>query len=540
MSETRLSFVVPARNEETLIGEVLEAILASVARASGLSRKDLRLPDTSFEVIVTDDASEDGTAAIVRAFADDVGVRLVSCVGGTGAAARNAGVAASAGRVLCFVDADTIVPENAVDRIVELHEDEGRCLVLYRLASREPGFRAWLWWTFWGLARRLPLARAKSMPAFMSCDRAHFESYGPFDERWAIAEEWPLTRAAYWYHRERFLYDRSLTARTSSRRMELQPFGYLRTFLKWVSVVLVAWARRTDAYDRIRHETGIDDARKDDDHHGYRLRALRRLRIVRELAERAYFLLCLALGWLLRSGRYSKARIVSQDGELQVRKYRLFYAPLLVRMGGLLVRILDTGVRVLPQRDWEERERRVYRSLYSTSIRIDVDGMLVLPCLAGETLAILLEDPELEESVRKTAIERAVVALAEFHRLGFTHGDAMAENVLVDLDAGVAHWFDFETTHDPSRPMAWRRADDVRALLVTCLVRTTAERRAEILGLILDVYADEGVTRLLAARFASVWRRPLTLHLAQAALSLQCYREIAGLLRERLDGGVRG
>ena len=93
------------------------------------------------------------------------------------------------------------------------------------------------------------------MPAFMSCDRAHFESYGPFEESWLIAEEWPLTGAAYRCHRERFLYDRSLTGHTSSRRMELQPFGYLRTFLKWVTVVLVAWAR-SDAYDRIRHRAG--------------------------------------------------------------------------------------------------------------------------------------------------------------------------------------------------------------------------------------------------------------------------------------------
>jgi glycosyltransferase involved in cell wall biosynthesis len=264
MSEIRLSFVIPARNEEALIGEVLEAILASVARSSGVSRHDLWLPDTSFEIVVADDASEDATAAIVRAFADDAGVRLLACVAGTGAAARNAGVAASTGRVLCFVDADTIVPENAVDRILKLHETEGKCLVLYRLASREPGIRAWLWWTVWALARRLPLARAKSMPAFMSCDRTHFESYGPFVESWLIAEEWPLTWAAYRHHRERFLYDRSLTARTSSRRMELQRFGYLRTFLKWVTVVLVARARN-DAYDRIRHE----------DHHGYRLRARR-------------------------------------------------------------------------------------------------------------------------------------------------------------------------------------------------------------------------------------------------------------------------
>jgi glycosyltransferase involved in cell wall biosynthesis len=254
MTEPRLSVVIPARNEEALIGEALEAILASVAQAAGVTRNDLWLPDTPFEVVVVDDGSEDGTAAIVGRFVDEAGVRLVPCGGRTCAAARNVGTAACSGRVLCFVDADTIVPGNAVDRILELHEDEGRCLVLYRLASREPGIRAWAWWSFWGLARCLPLARAKSMPAFMSCDRAHFESYGPFRESWTIAEEWPLTGAAYRHHPERFLYDRSLTALTSSRRMELQPFGYVRTFVKWVSVVLFPWAR-TSHTDRIRHET---------------------------------------------------------------------------------------------------------------------------------------------------------------------------------------------------------------------------------------------------------------------------------------------
>jgi hypothetical protein len=126
--------------------------------------------------------------------------------------------------------------------------------VLYRLVSRERGIRAWLWWTFWGFARLLPLARAKSMPALMSCDRTHFETYGPFDESVMTAEEWPLTQAAYRYHRERFLYDRSLAARTSSRRMELRRFGYLRTFLTWALVVLFHWAR-ISPIDHIRHET---------------------------------------------------------------------------------------------------------------------------------------------------------------------------------------------------------------------------------------------------------------------------------------------
>lgn len=255
---------------------------------------------------------------------------------------------------------------------------------------------------------------------------------------------------------------------------------------------------------------------------------------MRELAERAYFFLCLAMGRGLRAGRYSKTEIVARDGRIQVRKRRLFYAPLLVWLGGPLVRILNTGVTVLPQQEWRERERELYRSLHGASIRIDESEMLELPHLEGETLANLLENPQLDEPARKRAIELAVVALAEFHARGFTHGDAMAENVMVDLEAGTAHLFDFETIHDSNRSRLWCRADDVRAMAATCLLRTDPADFAETLQLILDLYADEQVTRLVADSFSSVLRRPLTFHLGQAGLAYQDYREIARLLRERV------
>jgi hypothetical protein len=250
--------------------------------------------------------------------------------------------------------------------------------------------------------------------------------------------------------------------------------------------------------------------------------------------ERGYFTLCLGLGRLLRAGRYSKVRIVRQDGEVEVRKWRSFYAPLLVWLGGPLVTVLDTGVRVLPQRDWEERERQLYASLTGDSIRIDAGGTLVLPRLAGETLATLLEDSEVSESARTRAIELAVVALVDFHARGFTHGDAMAENVMVDLDAGVARWFDFETVHESRRVATWRRADDLRALVATCLVRTAPGRVAERIDLILDRYADEDVARVMVTSFTSVLRRPLMFHLGQAGLSYDGFREIARLLRVHL------
>lgn len=250
---------------------------------------------------------------------------------------------------------------------------------------------------------------------------------------------------------------------------------------------------------------------------------------MRELAERAWFALCLALGRLLRSATYSRTLIASSDGGLQVRKYRRFYAPLLVAIGNPLVRLLDTGVRVLPQGKWIQRERLMYRTLHGVPIRVDRDGSLVLPYFHGETLATMLDNSSLDDSMRKQSIELAVVALAELHGKGLTHGDAMADNVMIDLDGGIARWFDFETAHDPSRSAEWRRADDVRALLATCLARTALEQVPETLERMLAVYGDAGVTVHLRRSFAP-FRRSLIFHLGQAALSFRNFREIGRLI----------
>ena len=80
--------------------------------------------------------------------------------------------------------------------------------------------------------RRLPLPRAKAMPACMFCTREAFDEFGPFDERVAIGEEWPILAGLYRARPRRFVYDRAITALSSGRRMELQRFGYTRTFAR--------------------------------------------------------------------------------------------------------------------------------------------------------------------------------------------------------------------------------------------------------------------------------------------------------------------
>ena len=132
-------------------------------------------------------------------------------------------------------------------------------------------------------------------------------------------------------------------------------------------------------------------------------------------------------------------------------------------------------------RIWQERERQLYRSLRGTSIRIEADGTLVLPCLAGESAGGLCwrsgnwtRPPAGRRSNGQSSLLPISIARVSPAAV------AMAENVMVDLDTVRAHWFDFETTHDPSRPnsLRRRRADDVRALLATCLVGTSSSGNA--------------------------------------------------------------
>jgi glycosyltransferase involved in cell wall biosynthesis len=99
---TRVSAVVPARDERPTLEGVLRPLLAH--------------PMVD-EVIVADDASVDGTAELAR----ELGARVVSLPDNGGKAAAMAlGVAAARNDVILFCDADLIgLSEEAITRIVE-------------------------------------------------------------------------------------------------------------------------------------------------------------------------------------------------------------------------------------------------------------------------------------------------------------------------------------------------------------------------------------------------------------------------------------
>jgi glycosyltransferase involved in cell wall biosynthesis len=172
-----LSFVVPAYNEELLLGRTLAAINAA-ARASG----------QPFEVIVVDDASTDRTAAVAAehgALVVPVEYRQISRT-------RNAGARAARGSVLIFVDADTLITPAALAaalRALAGGAVGGGCAV--RFDGKLPLYGHLL------VRGLLPLYRLLGIAAgcCLFCTREAFDRAGGFDERLLAAEELVFSRA---------------------------------------------------------------------------------------------------------------------------------------------------------------------------------------------------------------------------------------------------------------------------------------------------------------------------------------------------------
>jgi glycosyltransferase involved in cell wall biosynthesis len=100
-----LTVIIPAYQEAARIGPTLEAVLAY-----------LRAQPLSFELIVVDDGSRDSTAEVVGVFLADVPeARLIGYQPnrGKGYAVR-AGVLASRGRQVVFLDADLSTPPEEI------------------------------------------------------------------------------------------------------------------------------------------------------------------------------------------------------------------------------------------------------------------------------------------------------------------------------------------------------------------------------------------------------------------------------------------
>jgi glycosyltransferase involved in cell wall biosynthesis len=105
-----LAFVVPAYNEEALIGRCLESI-----------RREIATSGCSAEVVVVDNASTDRTREIASAFPE---VRVVDEPVKGLVQARHAGLMASSAELVANVDADTLLPAGWITTVIKAFETD--------------------------------------------------------------------------------------------------------------------------------------------------------------------------------------------------------------------------------------------------------------------------------------------------------------------------------------------------------------------------------------------------------------------------------
>jgi glycosyltransferase involved in cell wall biosynthesis len=235
----RLAFIIPAHNEERLIGRTVEAC-AAAGRESG----------EPFEIVVACDACTDRTAEIARGG----GVRVVEFDKRIIAAVRNAGARAAidaGAEMLIFVDADTSPPGASVREAIELIKGGaigGGGSV--RFDGEVPVYAGML---LWALTVMFRIARLTG-GCFLFCTRAGYEQAGGWDETMLVGEEIAMAGALKKHGRFRLVRTRVVT---SGRKLRTYSAGEVCSLL--VRAALVPSTKR----DRARLDLWYGPRRED-------------------------------------------------------------------------------------------------------------------------------------------------------------------------------------------------------------------------------------------------------------------------------------
>jgi glycosyltransferase involved in cell wall biosynthesis len=171
-----LSFVVPAHNEQALIGRTLSSINITA-----------QLLGEPYEIVVADDASTDHTSAIAK----EHGARVITVDKRQIAAVRNAGARKARGQYLLFVDADTVVTTEVVREAVRAMREGavgGGCAVEFD--GEIPLYAAVLHPVLNWLFRVTGFACG----CFLFCTREAFEATGGFNEEFFASEELSMSK----------------------------------------------------------------------------------------------------------------------------------------------------------------------------------------------------------------------------------------------------------------------------------------------------------------------------------------------------------
>lgn len=212
----KASLIIPTLNEEKYLGETLLLL-------KNQSERD-------FEVIVADFHSKDRTLTIAEA----MGARIVRARKRGPGAGRNAGAEVAKGDILIFIDADTWVPSDFVEKVVRYFRDTGAVAGTCRYTCNDGNTTDRFLYIFAsnGLYLLQKFRIFTHLPGFCSFYyRPVFEALGGYREDLTHQEDGELaqrfTRAG------RLGYVPNLTVATSARRV--RKWGYFKITMSYLA-----------------------------------------------------------------------------------------------------------------------------------------------------------------------------------------------------------------------------------------------------------------------------------------------------------------
>jgi glycosyltransferase involved in cell wall biosynthesis len=233
----KISIVIPAFNEERLLGESLVHIKSAAAAFTQHG--------WFVEIIVCDNNSTDRTAEIARAAGATVVFEPINQI----ARARNSGAAAATGDWLVFVDADSR-PGAELFSDVAGQILSGKCLAGgATIRLDEKYFVAGIITRFWNLTSRWKKFLAG---AFIFCETDAFRKLGGFSNEFFCAEELELSQRLKKLAEETgkcvvILHRHPLV--TSARKMRLySPWDHLRFLFRAIFDTRRAMGSRESAH----------------------------------------------------------------------------------------------------------------------------------------------------------------------------------------------------------------------------------------------------------------------------------------------------
>jgi cellulose synthase/poly-beta-1,6-N-acetylglucosamine synthase-like glycosyltransferase len=179
--DINFSIIVPTRDRLALLRQALEALLS------------LQSDPDSFEIIVADDGSRDGTAEYLQGLTQGGRVQGLSRPHGGAAAARNNGIRVARGRILVFTDDDCVVPPDWLEHLAVLFASTGADAVGGRADNVLPSVFSQVHQDMAAFLYRSQ-NRNPDRPRFLTtnnfaCRREALLKAGPFDTRFVVGGE---------------------------------------------------------------------------------------------------------------------------------------------------------------------------------------------------------------------------------------------------------------------------------------------------------------------------------------------------------------